>query len=557
MRVRGMDYEAEGGASASPQPRREAAGHWRGGWPTLALMGALIALAALPVLLTESPPIFDYPNHLARVHILANLDAVPGFAANFSLDSLLLPNVLSDLILLALQPVLGIEAAGRALLVLLLALTVTGAVAVGSAAAGRLSPWPLLAAALVWNEVLIWGFLNYALGIGLLLWGLAAWLHLEGRSRAAQLLAGALFGVLLFLAHMVAFGLFAIAIALVELVRAWRHRADGVWPAARRLALSALVFLPALALFWAVSPASGLPLDLRFTFTAWQKLSPFTRLLSTGNTALDVATLAAVLLAVAALVASRRVALHGPLALVALVFVVLVLTLPYTAMGSYFLDMRVAIAAALMLVAALVPLRPAPRLTAAFAAGLLLLVGVRGVAMAGDWAAQDRAYRDIKRVLAQLPEGAIVVPADAAPFEIGYWVTTRMVRPAHEHSAAYAAIHSNAVVVNIFARKGQNPLNFTPELDELGALALNPVARAGDKALLRRFIRSVDAAARALQATHGSAAPPVYIAVFNRGCGNWPRGVPTRPISCGKDHALMRVVPRTPADETVVVGSSS
>lgn len=555
MRLRDVQMEAGGGAlGVPPAPRADSGPRW----PTLLLAALLTILAALPILLVETPPIFDYPNHLARVHILANLDRVPAFAAHFSADTLLLPNVLADMILLALEPLAGVEAAGKVLVLLLLALTVGGALALGAAAFGRLSPWPLLAAALAWNEVLMWGFLNYALGIALLLWGLAAWLRFERTSRPWQLASAALFGLLLFLAHMVAFGLFAVAVAVVELARAWRHRRDGVGRNARRLALSAAVFLPALALFLAVSPASGLPLDIRFIFTAWQKLSPFTRLLSTSNTGLDVATLAAITLAVAGLLASRRVRLHGPLALVALVFALMVLTLPYTAMGSYFLDMRVAIAAALVLVAALVPARPSRRLAGAVLAGLVVLVGVRSAAMAQDWMDQDRAYAAVRATLERLPRGAILIPAEAVPFELGDWTTTRRFRPAHEHTASVAVIARDAVVPNVFARKGQNPLVFTPAADSLQAVALNPVARVGTPPLLRRFIREVDDAVRDIHAMPGAAGTGVYVILFNRGCGEWPRGLPAAPVACEADHALMRMLPPKPdADEGILVGSSS
>jgi len=34
------------------------------------LFAVLLALAAVPVLSTALPPLFDYPNHLARMHLL-------------------------------------------------------------------------------------------------------------------------------------------------------------------------------------------------------------------------------------------------------------------------------------------------------------------------------------------------------------------------------------------------------------------------------------------------------------------------------------------------------
>ncbi|WP_119681093.1 hypothetical protein [Indioceanicola profundi] len=520
----------------------------------------LIVLSALPLLITDSPPVFDYPNHLARVHILAHLDEVPAFAANFTLDSLFLPNVLADLILLALEPFLGIELAGKVLLLLLVTLTVSGTVALGTAAAGRRTVWPLLVAALVWNEVMVWGFLNYVLGVGLLLWALAAWLHLDRVSRTGQLASGVVFGLLLFLAHMVAFGLFAVAIAVLELARAWTRRQEGLAPVMRRLVVSALIFVPALALFWISSPASGLPMEFRFAFTAWQKFSPFTRLLSTGNTVLDVATLALVVATICILLSSRRVKLHPGLGLVALAFVVMVLTLPYSAMGSYFLDSRIAPAAVILLTAALIPARPSPRLAAAFCLALVAVVGTRGVVMARDWAPQDQRIAAIKQTLQQLPSGAILVPAEAAPFELGDWTTTRRTNPAHEHTATYAAIHRDAVVVNLFARKGQNPLIFTPAESALLAVAGNPIARAGTDEELVGFLERVNEAARSMKDRPRVGVPGIYVIVFHRGCGTLPKGLPVQTVACESDHMLMRMLPAKPENEdydAVAEGSSS
>lgn len=39
-----------------------------------ACLAACMVLLALPVLMVTYPPIFDYPNHLARAHIIATMD---------------------------------------------------------------------------------------------------------------------------------------------------------------------------------------------------------------------------------------------------------------------------------------------------------------------------------------------------------------------------------------------------------------------------------------------------------------------------------------------------
>src|SRR4051794_37131120 len=66
-------------------------------WPFLTLLISLM-LACLPVLVTALPPLGDYPNHLARAHILAHWQENKLFQQVFELDSLLLPNVLTDIL---------------------------------------------------------------------------------------------------------------------------------------------------------------------------------------------------------------------------------------------------------------------------------------------------------------------------------------------------------------------------------------------------------------------------------------------------------------------------
>src|ERR1700681_557493 len=39
----------------------------------IALFATLMAVSAVPLFLTELPPLLDYPNHLARMHLLPSL----------------------------------------------------------------------------------------------------------------------------------------------------------------------------------------------------------------------------------------------------------------------------------------------------------------------------------------------------------------------------------------------------------------------------------------------------------------------------------------------------
>ena len=103
-------------------------------------MRAAIALTALlllaPLLLVDVPPLLDYPNHLARLYLLAHGSDIPSLAPLFTPHWAIIPNLAVDLAypLLTLLPV---HIAGRLILASLLLLQFTGVLALNRSAWGR------------------------------------------------------------------------------------------------------------------------------------------------------------------------------------------------------------------------------------------------------------------------------------------------------------------------------------------------------------------------------------------------------------------------------------
>ncbi|HSK39727.1 MAG TPA: hypothetical protein VK943_08160, partial [Arenibaculum sp.] len=486
------------------------------------------------------PPLFDYPNHLARVHVISRWAENEAFRAHFDVASFLIPNVLSDVVLLAFLPSGDVHLAGRLLLLLTFALTLGGIYLLNRVAAGRFSVWPLFAAVFLYHEMFFWGFLNYILGLALLPWALAAWMLLERRPRPVQIGVGTAFAILIFLAHLVAFGLYAVAIAAIELRRVWLRRSLGPVASVARLAGSAAQFMPSLVLYAAVSPSRALPVQFLFDYSAWGKLSPFTRVLSSGNPVADLTALGVALAAIVLGLATGRITLHRGLALVAAAFLLLVLTLPYSALQSYFLDSRIAIAVFFMLIAAIRPTAPGPAGIGVVTLVLLLLVASRSYVLAEDWNAQSRNYAEVIAAFDRLPAGSLLVPGSARWFELGDWTATRRIRPSHEHTAGYAAIERGVIVPNLFAKPGQNPLVYAPALPEMRILGRNPILRVMSDADLRLL---VDEAARVaeLRTDIQPALSGVFVIVYHKRCRDWPQDLPVRPVACGADFSLMEV----------------
>lgn len=514
-------------------------------------VASIACLAALPVLATGTVPLFDYANHLSRAHVLAGWARSATFQAWFEPSSFLIPNVLSDLLLVALTHAAGAEAAGRLLLLLIAAVTLGGALALGRASAGRMEIWPLFTAVFLYNEMLLWGFLNYTLGLGVLLWGIAAWLGLEGRSRRLQLSAGALFALATFFSHLVSFGLFAIAVAMLEMWRVAANRTDlrsgaSRLGALRRLAASAGIFVPAAALFFGLSPSSSLPAEPHFNFAPFHKLSPLTRLLASGQPVTDTGVLLGVLILLSALWATGRLAVDRRLGAVAAGFLLALLLLPYSALQSFFIDSRIAIAIVLVMLPALRSRLPGHGPAGIGLAGLVLLMTVRTAALTQQWSVWDDEYRRIVSAFDLIPRGSVLIAASAAPFEYAAgWFSTRTVNPPHEHTASYATIRRDAIVPGIFAKRGQNPLVFSPPSPSVAEIALGPIPRAGKAEHLRRLAYRASAVRSELDRA-GLAHQGVYVVAFHVRCADWPMALPIGATVCAEGFSIVEAQRRAP-----------
>src|SRR5215472_6472246 len=88
------------------------------GWTTsLWLVGLLTALAILPVFLVDIPAMLDYPNHLARMYLLAasgTPNENPYYTVTWKFNS----NLALDIIVPALAHLISVAAATKAFLVI-------------------------------------------------------------------------------------------------------------------------------------------------------------------------------------------------------------------------------------------------------------------------------------------------------------------------------------------------------------------------------------------------------------------------------------------------------
>jgi hypothetical protein len=128
----------------------------------------LVCVAILiPVIMIPIPPLVDYPNHLARMHIIATLAHDPILSQFYQLDWALIPNLMMDLVVPPLAALIGVYPAGRLFIAITLVLLITGPMALHRAAFGTWSLAPLIGSVIAYNGILNLGLLNYIFGIGL------------------------------------------------------------------------------------------------------------------------------------------------------------------------------------------------------------------------------------------------------------------------------------------------------------------------------------------------------------------------------------------------------
>src|ERR1700733_4151664 len=204
---------------------RPAGARLEGRTAIFAAFAILLAIVSVPLFSTVLPPLVDYPNHLARMHLLAE-----GGNQFYAVRWAPLPDLAADLVIPPLTRFMPLEIAGKLFLVLTFALIAGGTVWLNRVATGRWRLWPLLAFLLLYDRVLLWGFLNYLFGLGLAICGLALWLSLEARPAWLRILASSLVALACFFSHLSALGVYALAVfglelpPAISLMRSRRHR---------------------------------------------------------------------------------------------------------------------------------------------------------------------------------------------------------------------------------------------------------------------------------------------------------------------------------------------
>lgn len=310
-------------------------------------MGAY-ALLCLPLLLVDVPPLTDFPNHMARMDILAQLGREPFLTQVYRANWKMIPDLAIDCFMPWLLSVLPVYVAGRLLLALILLLDMAGVIACAAALHGRQTWWSLGAALAAYNMSFLMGFLNFNLTLAVAMLAAAAWMRLRARIPAIATAGfGATAACILFIGHLLGWLFFALLIASFEAPLAWkRFRRAGPGGASRARTLLAswplAVSAAPPALLYAVSGVSAAATPSRWPAWSDRAIEAMAAFVN-YDWPLDVATacLVAAFLVACALWSRLQIAPGAVIAVAAAA--VLIPVLPHDFKGGSYFAMRLGV----------------------------------------------------------------------------------------------------------------------------------------------------------------------------------------------------------------------
>lgn len=351
----------------------------------------LPVLAALPLLCSSLPPLTDLPAHIGRFAVQLGYGTDPGLKQWYSFAWALVPNLGVDILVQVLGPVFGLERSVHWIVTTIPVLHVLGTLLLSKVVHGRITSTAVLATPLAYGLVLNFGFVNYALSIGLALIGAAVWIWLGRKGR--PVLRAILFvpaGSVLWVCHLAGWAVFCV-IAGCDAFTAARARGHPLLPAAARAALTMMPLAAGPLAGIMASPSgdggaivfSSLTSKVYWLKTVIWDAWPWWDLASAG-----------VLVTLTAWVwSSHRFSLDRGLALAGAALVLLYVVLPFGMGGSFYADMRLA---PVMLTLLLVAARPvedtSERLVILMMAGALTFAGARFVGNALSYRQWDAKF---------------------------------------------------------------------------------------------------------------------------------------------------------------------
>lgn len=412
---------------------------------------ALFAVTQIPLYWVQYPDIMDFPNHLARLHVLMHLAESETLQRYYELRKLQIgTNLAMEVVVPALAGWMNVALALKIFASLAMFLMTTGAVALGRAVTGRVSYLLLGVLLFAHNAMFQLGLLNYLFGVGLAFWLLSAWIFARNCGGFCHWVSFAGGCILVYLCHLSALGVYAVGVLGYELGRVCARGGPMNRAAWQALVLAQTQFLPVIMVHVLVSTSAGSYVPASIRGSTFGVLIVYKAMLVLLAPSVSVSgyrlgqTVFGSLLFFALYIGFRERALQlaVPVRWMASGLAVAIVLLPHAGFGSNLVDIRLIPALGLVLWSGLgVSERSKwmPNVVLGVIAAAVILISLETTR---EWVLRDDEYQFVRSALAQVPEGSkiatIVLDEPANPLSIS------------PHSGAWSIIDRSTFLSSLF-----------------------------------------------------------------------------------------------------------
>ncbi|MDI9847864.1 hypothetical protein QM467_07335 [Rhodoblastus sp. 17X3] len=453
---------------AAPQAVRRAGG------VNIAAFVLLSALALALVVATPIPAMLDYSNHLARMYILAD-DSAGRHSLYYQVNWAFYPNLAVDLIVPRLARFVDVQLAMRLFFAGAQVLLVSGAVALEFAVKRRFETSGYFALLFLNSLPFAWGFLNFEFSMAVALWGFALWLILRSRPWPFRLAVHSVCVAALFLSHMIGLGIYGFALGMHELWLARRNRT----PLARLAAEAGLLAAPALAGGLAMALLGGSVGDSGNLWGFF--LKPLWPLFALNgySMALSIASVGVLSALLFVLRNAQALRFESSGAWLSAGFALLYVVFPMRLLGTNFDDVRIIVAAALILPAFVSVIFPNAKWRWASSAVMMGLILANLGFTAAVWTSYRDDYREMAASFGKIGQGSKILIASVNAADP---MRNLDLLPMF-HAPILAIHHAGALAPTLFTTRGKQPVNMRPPYERFSSEEGGPVDMADLKAI--------------------------------------------------------------------------
>jgi hypothetical protein len=413
----------------------------------------LFALVQIPVWLVEYLPIQDYPNHLARMHIILNIHNNEYLQKYYDIAFKILPNLAMDIIVPNIANIFPLEVAGRLMLVVVLFTMTSGSIFLNYVLFRKVTIFSFIPFIFMFNEAFIKGFINFLFGVGLAMWCIGLWVMLRQSKLWLRIGLFSILSSLIFISHLFAFGFYTVTIVSYELGLVLKKRSFSY----KEILFNSLQFTPPMFLYYFSPTSEGKTLieysslKTKFFEFPYYVFSPYVSQIKTLG-------MAGLILILVIALYRNKIKINNLMLLPISALSIIYLVIPKTLSSGANVDWRILIPLFLVFASSIdIDFSNENNQIIKFVLPIILIVifSLNLSSTAWQWMSLQNEYKGIILAIENIEEGSRLFSGR----QYNYLNYKQMTVP-FMHAPTYAIIKKSAFVPMLFAIPTQQPVSF-------------------------------------------------------------------------------------------------